>query len=98
MERVGRLLNLKKHTVGKERVPLIGPGDIEGHLGTDGRYYLLDYARLMPPEAPRTLYVSASIIFVWRDTCSSRIIGCSPDLARNALTEASSIRCSARRW
>jgi hypothetical protein len=52
MEKVGRMFNLKKHTVGKERVPIIGPGDIEGHLGTDGRYYLLDFARLMPPEAP----------------------------------------------
>ncbi len=27
-------------------------GDIEGHLGTDGKYYLLDFARTMPPEAP----------------------------------------------
>ncbi len=23
-----------------------------GHLGMDGRYYLLDLARLMPPEDP----------------------------------------------
>lgn len=30
MERVGRIFNLKKHTVGKDRVPLVGPGDIEG--------------------------------------------------------------------
>ena len=26
--------------------------DMEGHVGTDGRYYVLDCARLMPPEAP----------------------------------------------
>jgi len=32
MERVGRMLNLKKHMVGKDRVPIIGPGDIEGTL------------------------------------------------------------------
>lgn len=25
-------------------------GDVEGHLGYDGRYYLLDLARAMPPE------------------------------------------------
>jgi hypothetical protein len=56
MEKVGSMFNLKKHTVGKERVPIIGPGDIEGHLGTDGRYYLLDFARLMPPEAPPSSY------------------------------------------
>ncbi len=27
--------------------------DIEGHLGDDGRYYMLDFARAMPPESPR---------------------------------------------
>jgi hypothetical protein len=27
--------------------------DIEGHLGIDGRMYMLDFARTMPPEAPR---------------------------------------------
>lgn len=27
--------------------------DIEGHLGSDGRHYLLDFSRAMPPEAPR---------------------------------------------
>lgn len=30
MEKVGKCLNLKKHTVGRQRVPIIGPGDIEG--------------------------------------------------------------------
>lgn len=58
MEQLGAHLNLRKHFVGKQRVPIFGPGDIEGHLGTDGRYYLLDFARLMPPEAPLPEYVS----------------------------------------
>jgi hypothetical protein len=26
--------------------------DIEGHMGTDGRFYLLDFARVAPPEPP----------------------------------------------
>lgn len=52
MEKIGKLLNLKKHTVGKKKVPIVGPGDIEGHKGHDGRYYLLDYARLLPAQAP----------------------------------------------
>eukprot|EP00466_Bigelowiella_natans_P011490 jgi/Bigna1/78392/fgenesh1_pg.54_\ len=26
-------------------------GDIEGHIGTDGRYYLIDLARAFPPES-----------------------------------------------
>lgn len=25
---------------------------IEGHLGKDGKFYVLDFARTMPPEAP----------------------------------------------
>ncbi|CAN0023081.1 unnamed protein product, partial [Discosporangium mesarthrocarpum] len=25
--------------------------DIEGHIGTDGKYYLLDFARSFPPES-----------------------------------------------
>eukprot|EP01087_Luapelamoeba_hula_P014241 TRINITY_DN4145_c0_g1_i4.p1 TRINITY_DN4145_c0_g1~~TRINITY_DN4145_c0_g1_i4.p1 ORF type:complete len:1436 (-),score=334.66 TRINITY_DN4145_c0_g1_i4:290-4597(-) len=45
-------MNLKKHNVGFKRVPISGPGDIEGHLGTDGNYYLLDFARTFPPAAP----------------------------------------------
>jgi hypothetical protein len=28
------------------------PGDIECHLGSDQRYYVIDVARLFPPEAP----------------------------------------------
>ena len=31
---------------------LYAPADIEGHLGKDGRYYLLDTARLFPAEPP----------------------------------------------
>ena len=27
--------------------------DIEGHKGSDGRYYLLDFSRTFPPEAPK---------------------------------------------
>ena len=29
---------------------LFGPFDIEGHRGTDGRVYLLDFHRVFPPE------------------------------------------------
>ncbi len=32
MKRIGECLNLKKHCVGKNRVRLVGPGDIEGTL------------------------------------------------------------------
>ena len=50
MRRVCTRLNLKahapRHHPGKR---LYGPVDIEGHVGYDGRFYLLDVARLFPP-------------------------------------------------
>lgn len=49
-------LNLKGHTVGlKDKKTIFGPGDLEAHLGFDGRYYVVDVGRAMPPEAPMTL-------------------------------------------
>jgi hypothetical protein len=49
-------MNLKGHKAGlnpkPEDLDQYGPGDIEGHHGTDGRFYMLDFARLMPPECP----------------------------------------------
>jgi hypothetical protein len=33
-------------------VMIHGPGDIEGHCGGDGRYYVLDFGRTFPPEYP----------------------------------------------
>ncbi|KAL6058241.1 Histidine kinase A [Balamuthia mandrillaris] len=41
-------LNLKAHRV--NNLTLHACGDIEGHLGADDHLYLLDYARLYPPE------------------------------------------------
>lgn len=50
MKQLGERLNLSKHHVCMTE--LYGPGDIEGHLGHDGRHYLLDFSRILPPEAP----------------------------------------------
>lgn len=47
---VAKRLNLKKHTFGD--VEISGPVDIEIHRGEDQRLYVIDVARLMPPEAP----------------------------------------------
>ena len=53
MARIALHLNLKPHHVmdksGKQTL-LHGPFDIEGHRGTDGRVYLLDFHRVFPPE------------------------------------------------
>lgn len=53
MEEFGRRMNLKAHSAGRDLISSVhGPADIEVHLGTDGRYYVLDLARVFPPEAP----------------------------------------------
>lgn len=50
MEQLSSLLNLMGHSVHGTKI--YGPADLEGHRGSDGRLYLLDYARVMPPEYP----------------------------------------------
>jgi len=53
MKTVGNRLNLKGHWTGLNvRQFIYGAGDVEAHLGTDGRYYVLDFARCSAPEAP----------------------------------------------
>lgn len=53
IERSMKKLGLAQHSSGTTlRNDIYGPGDMEGHVGKDGRYYLIDLARLLPPEAP----------------------------------------------
>ncbi|EGG24954.1 hypothetical protein DFA_03199 [Cavenderia fasciculata] len=61
MVKVGEILNLKEHLVEENRFAIRRTGlqyniplaiDIEGHFGFDGRYYVVDTARLFPPETP----------------------------------------------
>ena len=50
---IGQALNLQSHIVGLQRKrTLIFGGDVEGHRGRDGRYYLLDFSRILPPTRP----------------------------------------------
>ena len=52
-KQIGKTLNLKKHPVGPSKTNIYGPGDIEGHEGKDGRLYMLDFARVAPPQPPK---------------------------------------------
>lgn len=55
MEECGKRMNLKKHVVGVPDLGLrclYGPVDMEGHIGRDGRFYLLDCARTFCPATP----------------------------------------------
>ncbi len=44
-------LNLKPHYVGPKgkEVEVVSAADLEGHVGYDGRFYMLDFSRTMPP-------------------------------------------------
>eukprot|EP01132_Coremiostelium_polycephalum_P007447 gene7447-9152_t len=51
MKDAARILNLKGHMVGKDQQKLLHScGDIEGHIGADSNFYLLDFARVFPPQ------------------------------------------------
>ena len=50
MDKLFKIYHLKPHVISASSVVLRGPGDIEGHVGHDNRLYLLDLARMMPPE------------------------------------------------
>jgi len=61
MRQVGLALNLRGHRVRDKKI--YGPGDIEVHRGADGRFYVLDVARLMPPQAPTAHSPQRAIFF-----------------------------------
>lgn len=51
MKKAGEFLNLRGHLAGSGTQLTYGPGDLEAHLGMDGKYYVLDFARVFPPQA-----------------------------------------------
>lgn len=57
VELVAKMLNLQGEYIWNRskthRTLLHLSCDVEGHLGKDGRYYLVDTARLFPPTTPR---------------------------------------------
>lgn len=55
MAEAGKQMNLENHIAGQileKSCEIPFPADIEGHVGTDGRFYVLDFARVMPPTFP----------------------------------------------
>ena len=64
IEEVGRRLNLKLHTCGKDNVQMATGVDVEGHLGKDGRFYMLDCSRVLPPLKPNREFVNGHLFQV----------------------------------
>ncbi|KAL6049131.1 Histidine kinase A, variant 2 [Balamuthia mandrillaris] len=54
MEKIAKILNLKGHITGLGDIQkwIYGPCDIEGHRPNDGMLYVVDTARLWPPQTP----------------------------------------------
>jgi hypothetical protein len=52
MEMAGKMMRLKGHRVGTNKLTIYSCCDIEGHKGKDNRFYLLDFARVAPPDVP----------------------------------------------
>jgi hypothetical protein len=47
--------------------------DVEGHKGRDGRLYLVDLARLMPPQPPQPSDPDSGVFFLhWRPEFMAR--------------------------
>lgn len=66
MKKAGEILKLKEHVAGQREsftAQVSFPADIEGHLGADNRFYVLDLARLMPPTAPDKGKVASQYLF-----------------------------------
>ncbi|GAM24988.1 hypothetical protein SAMD00019534_081630 [Acytostelium subglobosum LB1] len=53
MKAAAEKLNIKGHLcgIGERKEFLYGPTDIEGHIGRDDLFYVLDFARVFPPTA-----------------------------------------------
>ena len=69
MKQTAESLNLKAHECGAVRNAtkvLHSAADIEGHLGFDGKFYLLDFSRTMPPVRPDARVLNGHLYQLFR--------------------------------
>jgi hypothetical protein len=69
MEETSKRLNLCPHICGgikKKTKELHSAADIEGHLGLDHKYYLLDFSRTMPPVRPDPRFTNGHLYRLFR--------------------------------
>jgi hypothetical protein len=73
---LGGKLGLAPHRVGRTHahpIPLCVAVDVEGHEGKDGEFYVVDTARLFPPEHPRPTGAPGVLLY----TCTCDPLCCS---------------------
>eukprot|EP01126_Amoeba_proteus_P011640 TRINITY_DN1473_c0_g1_i18.p1 TRINITY_DN1473_c0_g1~~TRINITY_DN1473_c0_g1_i18.p1 ORF type:complete len:812 (+),score=196.67 TRINITY_DN1473_c0_g1_i18:740-3175(+) len=59
LKKAAKILNLQEHVCGvsKNNTKLLNTAtDLEGHIGLDGRLYIIDFSRSFPPEAPNSKF------------------------------------------
>lgn len=66
IEEASAKLNLKLHEAGKDRVMMATAVDIEGHVGRDNRFYLLDFSRVFPPVTPNRTIEGSHLFQMFR--------------------------------
>ncbi len=69
MEEAGRRLKLRPHLCGSDKKKakiLASAADIEGHVGLDDKFYLLDFSRTMPPVQPDGRYLNGHLYQLFR--------------------------------
>ena len=69
MQKMNQRLNLKAHTCGAQKRKtkvLYSAADVEGHLGLDGEFYLLDFSRTLPPVRPDSRFLNGHLYQLFR--------------------------------
>lgn len=75
MQRIGMALNLEGHHVGEAEELIYLCGDIEGHVGTDNKFYCLDFARVFPPEYINSRQEKEKVV--------ESLLNCTPQIPSN---------------
>ena len=69
MRAAGKKLNLKPHRCGirkRHTKKLWAACDVEGHIGLDGQFYLLDFSRTLPPVQPEREHYNGHLYRLFR--------------------------------
>ena len=72
-------LNLKRHVCGAKKgktMVLDSAADVEGHLGLDEKFYLLDFSRTMPPVRPDPRFFFFFFFFFFFCLCNLYFYSC----------------------
>jgi hypothetical protein len=69
MESLGKRLNIRTHIAGAtegKTMQCYSAADIEGHLGFDNRYRIIDFSRSMPPVSISKGLVGSNLFRLFR--------------------------------